>query len=76
MGSIGRNTNASAIKTIQDQIRDEERRQQALQAQQHQHQPPQPAQEHHQSAQEPPHLYGGSVLGYDIFHICCSGGLN
>jgi len=34
VGSIGRNTNATAIKTIQEQIREEERKQQALNAQQ------------------------------------------
>jgi hypothetical protein len=64
VGSIGRHSNVSAIKSIQEQIREEERRQQALQAQQQQHQQQQQQPHHDQPQQTPtPQYTGGSVLG-------------
>lgn len=73
VGSIGRNTNAAAVKSIQEQIREEERRQHALQAQHFSHSPqpfsPQPSspspppQAVPQSVSPTPAFNGGSALG-------------
>jgi hypothetical protein len=59
VGSIGRNTNATAIKTIQEQIREEERKQQALNAQQ--------AHASAQQATHAPHHTDSSFGGYATF---------